>query len=555
MAVSVAGAITGVIYLRPDASVSDLRREIVRLMRSEGETPKLILSGRTLQDNQLITSLVLPPSAKILVMRGAGCQPAAGTDDAARAKRLEHLSKAVEKIASSGGYELTIENQDGGGLHFDAQDKKALSIALAFHAKSKSSYEDGNLSQSLDEALKAEEAFELVRVDLMVDNPALNILDLMWTALKLRDLSMLGSAKERLAKARRMLTVCYGAGLERAKLIQSSEVPRELAAMIRLEVLEGVSAYFSKDINAARHILSATKDKVQQFQVSDESLAALMSMGFGKKEAIRSLRECNRGAGIEEVVAKIESSRANDREVKQRRRKMKAWLQERGIYGKIAAPQNGSLDHDAYVSPGALDALAGIGYDRKVAGEALRLTGNDLNAALTFLSDPTRIRHLTLEVAFMHSCWIERFDETRGRKYWINRLNKGSVWVQPSFPPLSAGEMRLLKKLAKVTVEAFRMSRGEARQAATATEEEMGGEERGQADDRMEEDVEGQGGEAMDDDKGEEDEVEAEVKAMEDEVMEGVRRRARAEVDLSNDLDEESQVIVYFLGLCSNIQV
>jgi hypothetical protein len=42
---------------------------------------------------------------------------------------------------------------------------------------------------------------------------------------------------------------------------------------------------------------------------------------------------------------------------------------------------------------------------------------------------------------------------------------------------------------------------------------------------------------------------------MEDEVMEGVRRRARAEVDLSNDLDEESQVIVYFLGLCSNIQV
>lgn len=48
---------------------------------------------------------------------------------------------------------------------------------------------------------------------------------------------------------------------------------------VRLELLQGVAAFHSGDKHAVKHLESA-KAKWQRLQVSDESLAALASMGF-----------------------------------------------------------------------------------------------------------------------------------------------------------------------------------------------------------------------------------------------------------------------------------
>ena len=58
---------------------------------------------------------------------------------------------------------------------------------------------------------------------------------------------------------------------------------------VRLELLEGVAAYYSGDRTLARAKLRSSEQRWQQLQVSDERLAELMSMGFKSQEVRLSL--------------------------------------------------------------------------------------------------------------------------------------------------------------------------------------------------------------------------------------------------------------------------
>ncbi len=57
-----------------------------------------------------------------------------------------------------------------------------------------------------------------------------------------------------------------------------------LRRYVRLELLEGVAAYYSGDKALAREKLQSSEQRWQQLQVSDERLAELMSMGFKSQE-------------------------------------------------------------------------------------------------------------------------------------------------------------------------------------------------------------------------------------------------------------------------------
>ncbi len=53
---------------------------------------------------------------------------------------------------------------------------------------------------------------------------------------------------------------------------------------VRLELLEGVAAYYSGNKALAQAKLKSSEQRWQQLQVSDERLAELMSMGFKSQE-------------------------------------------------------------------------------------------------------------------------------------------------------------------------------------------------------------------------------------------------------------------------------
>ena len=54
---------------------------------------------------------------------------------------------------------------------------------------------------------------------------------------------------------------------------------------VRLELLQGVAAFHSQDGREALRLLQSAQAKWQRLQVSDESLAALASMGFPTHQA------------------------------------------------------------------------------------------------------------------------------------------------------------------------------------------------------------------------------------------------------------------------------
>ena len=57
-----------------------------------------------------------------------------------------------------------------------------------------------------------------------------------------------------------------------------------MCSYVRLELLEGVAAYYSGDRGLARARLKASQERWQQLQVSDERLVELLSMGFDTQE-------------------------------------------------------------------------------------------------------------------------------------------------------------------------------------------------------------------------------------------------------------------------------
>jgi hypothetical protein len=58
-----------------------------------------------------------------------------------------------------------------------------------------------------------------------------------------------------------------------------------LYSYVRLELLEGISAFYGGELREARDRLLSARAKWQRLQVSDEALAALSAMGFPTAEA------------------------------------------------------------------------------------------------------------------------------------------------------------------------------------------------------------------------------------------------------------------------------
>ena len=73
---------------------------------------------------------------------------------------------------------------------------------------------------------------------------------------------------------------------------------------VRLELLEGVAAWYAGDRSLARERLQAARAKWAQLQVSDDALASLANMGFRTAEV---------GAcAVTDVIAHFEAGQQSD---------------------------------------------------------------------------------------------------------------------------------------------------------------------------------------------------------------------------------------------------
>ncbi|KAJ4733140.1 NEDD8 ultimate buster 1 [Rhynchospora pubera] len=213
----------------------------------------------------------------------------------------------------------------------------------------------------------------------MIDNVPMLQLDMVWCYFMLKDISCLTVAGTRLARTRKGFQSSHGKDSTRFRALQAGR-HADLAIYLRLELLEGVVAYYNGDFEKAQESISSAQIKFNQLQVPDEALSLLMSMGYKERSAKRALRLT--GQDVQSAVGLL----VEEREKKTRRieenLQRRDEIMEQKRYGKT--PNNKAVDMEK------LKELASIGFERYLVAEALRINENDMEKALDVLTDPEK---------------------------------------------------------------------------------------------------------------------------------------------------------------------
>ncbi|KAL6200027.1 hypothetical protein ACLB2K_029809 [Fragaria x ananassa] len=200
---------------------------------------------------------------------------------------------------------------------------------------------------------------------------------MVWCYFKLKDINCLSVAGVRLEKAREGLERAHGKNASRMRLLQAGRYP-ERALHLRLELLEGVVAYHSGQVDLSRKVLISAQEKFRLLQVSDESLSLVMSMGFKELDAKRALRMSNQDvSSAVDFLVEQKEKRDQQREDDTRRERE---IMEQRTYG--VTPLKKAVDLER------LNELVSTGFEKELADEALRRNENDSEKALLALTNP-----------------------------------------------------------------------------------------------------------------------------------------------------------------------
>ncbi|PAA70556.1 hypothetical protein BOX15_Mlig018107g1, partial [Macrostomum lignano] len=275
--------------------------------------------------------------------------------------------------ASGGSAALHVTNQRGEKINLPREHRKALYYAMILGEKGKAALRSNQHGRALLLLLAADEAFNRVDRSLLdrVDNHALLQLDTVWCYLCLGRLDELGDAWDRLGLAERALVKAYGEQLERVEAVKGTSAGGERIHLLRLHLLKAMCCFYSNRLEEAAAEARLASAELDKLAVDDAGLSSLMGMGFSLLESRLALRHCanDTQAAIDWIVARRERQRTQAAERKLQRRL-------------------GYLDDgETRVSAASCLRLTEMGYLESHAHEALVLTRNSIDAALTLLQD------------------------------------------------------------------------------------------------------------------------------------------------------------------------
>ncbi|KAL0903388.1 hypothetical protein M5K25_027764 [Dendrobium thyrsiflorum] len=394
----IAGAWTGVLEVQLESwTLPMLREDVARRSGGSPDCIKLICGGKILKDDggsKPLQQLGLRNNSKVLA---SATSPDEGkalkqeeADQADRSSKLSRIRAAADALAlrHAGGslpvedFNLELENQSGEKVNFGSEnDQRAVMMGLMLHENAKSLIKKQKFKDALDVLSFAEEAFSLCdsKIIEMIDNVPILQLDTVWCYFMLRDISCLSMAGARLAKSREGFQRSHGRDNSRFRLLQAGR-PAELALYVRLELLEGVVAFYSGNQVESYKALNAAKSKFDQLQVPDEALSLLMSMGYKEREAKRALRM--NGQEIQSAVDFLIEEQSKKARRHQENIQRQNEIMEQKRYGMTINRRS--------VDIRSLNDLASMGFERYLAAEALRVNDNDTQKALDLLTDPEK---------------------------------------------------------------------------------------------------------------------------------------------------------------------
>ncbi|KAL9314462.1 hypothetical protein ACSQ67_019914 [Phaseolus vulgaris] len=370
-----------------------LRDRVAERSNSPSHCINLICAGKILRDDavppQTLSQLGIKNNAKILATRASspqqGLSLVAQEERCSRLARIRAAATAMAERHADGAlpvedFNIEVEDQSGQKVRLGSEtDQRAVMMGLMLHAKGKKLIKQGNYKDALEVLSMGEESFSLCdsKVIELIDNVPILQIDMVWCYFMIRDIRWLADAGKRLEIARIGIERAHGKDSLRLRLLQGGRFP-ELALHLRLELLEGVVAYHTGQLEKSRKALASARAKFVQLQVSDEALSFVMSMGFVERDAKRALRMNNQDVGgAIDFLAEEKAKKLQKREEDIRRRNE---IKEQKRYGMTPLKKAVDLER--------LKELVSIGFDKELAAEALRQNENDTQKALDDLTNP-----------------------------------------------------------------------------------------------------------------------------------------------------------------------
>ncbi|MED6206110.1 hypothetical protein PIB30_023976 [Stylosanthes scabra] len=398
--VRMAGTWAGALELELDKwNVAMLREEVAKRSNCNPNSINLISAGRILRDHAddddvtpTLVQLGIKNNAKILSTRisqeeGLSIKNHIIAEDE-RSRRLSRLKAAATALAGRHAdgslpvedFNIEVEDQSGKKVQLGSDtDQRAVMMGLMLDANGKRLIRQGNYKDALEVLTMGEEAFSLCdsKVLELIDNVPILQINMVWCYFMLQDISLLSEAGKRLEMARAGLERSHGKNFLRLRLLQGGRFP-ELALHLRLELLEGVVAYHTGQLEKARKALTSAQAKFARLQVSDETLSAVMNMGFKELNAKRALRMTNQDVGGAIDLLLEEKAKKRQKQMEDIQRRNEIWEQKK--YGMTPLKKPVDLSR--------LDELVSLGFEREVAAEALRRNENESDKALDDLTKP-----------------------------------------------------------------------------------------------------------------------------------------------------------------------
>ncbi|CAJ2661895.1 unnamed protein product [Trifolium pratense] len=389
-------------------TISCLREEVAK--RSNCENPhfiNLICAGRILKDDDdhhhhngtlTLSQLGVKNNSKILATLSSPQQGHSLVVQEQSSQRLARIRAAATALAERHAdgslpledFNIEVEDQSGQKVRLGSEiDQRAVMMGLMLHAKGKHLIKGGNYKDALEVLTMGEESFSICdpKVIELIDNVPILQIDMVWCYFMLRDIRWLSDAGKRLEMARAGIERAHGKDSLRLRLLQGGRYP-EVALHLRLELLEGVVAFHTGQLEKSRQALASARAKFVQLQVPVEALSLVMSMGYSQRNAKRALRMNNQDVGgaidflVEEKAKKLQK---REEDLK---RRDEIWEQKQ--YG--VTPLKKAVDLER------LKELVTIGFEKELAAEALRRNENDTQKALDDLTNPETNSDLQVKI-------------------------------------------------------------------------------------------------------------------------------------------------------------
>ncbi|XP_024980280.1 NEDD8 ultimate buster 1 [Cynara cardunculus var. scolymus] len=388
----IAGAWSGVLEAELEAwTVPLLKEQIASRLNCSKDSINLISAGKVLRDDdgaQNLIELGVKNNSKILVTRVSpdqGKELIAEEEKSSRLQRLKAAATSLAKRHADGlmpveDFNLELENQSGEKVQLGSEnDQRALMMGLMFHGKAKRLVKSRKYEDAMEVLTMGEEAFSLCdsKVVELIDNVPILQIDMVWCYFMLKDISKLSVAGKRLEDARKGIERSHGKQSSRLRVLHGNSHP-ELALHLRLELLEGIVAYHSGDIEKAKKSLNSARSRCLLLQVPDEELSLLMGMGYGERSAKRALRMNNQD--VERAVNFLVEEKAKKQQKIEDDIRRRNEIMEQKKFG--VTPLKKAVDLQK------LKELVSIGFDKELAAESLRRNENETQRALDDLTNP-----------------------------------------------------------------------------------------------------------------------------------------------------------------------